>query len=149
MYPLAHNEAERLGVLRDLRIIGTAPQPHFDAICQTATAMFGLPIALVSLVEEDQQWFKAKCGLNVDGTSREVAFCTYAILSDAVLVVEDALRDERFAQNPLVTGEPHIRFYAGAPLILDPGIRVGTLCVIDTVPRAFSGRAARAACGSG
>jgi diguanylate cyclase (GGDEF)-like protein/PAS domain S-box-containing protein len=137
MYPLPANEAERLGVLRDLDIIGTAPQSHFDAVCQTACAMFGLPIALVSMVEEDHQWFKAKCGLSVDRTSREVAFCTYAILSDAVLVVEDATHDERFAQNPLVTGAPHIRFYAGAPLVLEPGIRVGTLCVIDTVPRRF------------
>ena len=138
MYPLGHNEAERLGVLRDLHIIGTAPQSHFDAICRTATAMFGIPIALVSLVEENHQWFKAKCGLNIDGTPREVAFCTHAILSDDVLVVEDSLQDERFAQNPLVLGEPHVRFYAGAPLILEPGLRVGTMCIFDTVPRPFS-----------
>lgn len=138
MYPLAYNEAERLGVLRDLQLIGTAPEGHFDAICRTAAALFRVPIALVSLVEDDHQWFKAKCGLAVDSTSREVAFCTYTILTDEVLVAEDATKDARFAHNPLVTGEPHIRFYAGAPLILDPGIRVGTLCIIDTAPRTFS-----------
>ncbi|WP_375454645.1 diguanylate cyclase domain-containing protein [uncultured Methylobacterium sp.] len=138
MYPLPFNEAERLGVLRDLRILGTAPNAYLDAICRTAAALFGTPMALVSLVEEDQQWFKAKCGLEVDGTAREVAFCTYAILSAAVLVVEDATKDERFAQNPLVTGAPHIRFYAGAPLVLSPDIHVGTLCIIDTVPRSLS-----------
>ena len=138
MFPIASNEAERLSALRALRIMGTEAEEHLDAVCQTASALFGVPIALVSLVEEDRQWFKARCGLDVDGTAREAAFCTYAILTDEVLVIEDAAGDERFAQNPLVTGAPHIRFYAGAPLSLDPGLRVGTLCIIDTKPRNFS-----------
>ncbi|MCK2057230.1 PAS domain-containing protein [Methylobacterium sp. 37f] len=138
MFPIASNEEERLQALRALQIIGTEAEEHFDAVCQTASDLFGVPIALVSLLEEDRQWFKARCRLDVDGTAREIAFCTYAILSDEVLVVEDATADERFAENPLVTGAPHIRFYAGAPLSLDPGLRVGTLCIIDTKPRAFS-----------
>lgn len=138
MFPTAPIEAERLSALRALRIVGTEAEEHFDAVCQTASALFGVPIALVSLLEEDRQWFKARCGLDVDGTTREDAFCTYTILSDEVLVVEDARQDERFAKNPLVTGTPHIRFYAGAPLSLDPGLRVGTLCIIDTKPRSFS-----------
>lgn len=138
MFPIPPNEAERLRALRALRIVGTEAEEHFDAVCKTASVLFGLPIALVSLLEEDRQWFKARCGLDVDGTSREVAFCTYAIFSDEVLVVEDATKDERFAHNPLVIGAPHIRFYAGAPLSLDPGLCVGTLCVIDTKPRDFS-----------
>lgn len=138
MYPVASNEADRLQALRDFGLVGTSPDERFDAICRTASALFGLPIALVSLVGENEQRFAAKCGLDVDGTSREVSFCTYAILSDEVFVVEDATRDERFADNPLVTGRPGIRFYAGAPLILGPGIRIGSICVIDTVSRSFT-----------
>ena len=138
MFPIASNEAERLSALRALHIVGSEAEEHFDAVCQTASVLFGVPIALVSLLEEDRQWFKARCGLDVGGTAREVAFCTYTILSDEVLVVEDAVQDERFATNPLVTGSPHIRFYAGAPLSLDPGLCVGTLCIIDTKPRSFS-----------
>ena len=124
--------------MRALALNGTASEPHYDAVCRTAQALFRVPISLVSLVDEHEQWFKARCGLAVESTPRDVSFCTHAILSDAVLVVEDAALDERFAANPLVTGAPHIRFYAGAPLILRPGLRVGTLCIIDTRPRGFS-----------
>ena len=138
MPPLPPNEGERLAALRDLRILDTAPEAHFDAVCSTAATLFSVPIALISLIESDRQWFKAKCGIAADGTSRDIAFCTYAILEDDVLVVEDATRDPRFTHNPLVTGEPGIRFYAGAPLILRSGIRLGTLCIIDTKPRTFS-----------
>ena len=138
MPPLPPNEGERLAALRDLRILDTSPEAHFDAVCRNATALFSVPIALISFIESDRQWFKAKCGIAADGTSRDVAFCTYAILNDDVLVVEDATRDQRFADNPLVTGEPGIRFYAGAPLVLRSGIRLGTLCIIDTKPRTFS-----------
>lgn len=132
------HEAERLEALRSLRILDTPPEPHFDAVCRTAQSLFGVPIALVSLVEEDRQWLKAKCGVDVESTSRDVAFCHHTILGDDVLVVEDAALDPRFSDNPFVTGEPHIRFYAGAPLVLRPGLRMGSLCVIDTVPRTFS-----------
>ena len=132
------NEVERLAALHDLNILDTAPETQFDAICRTAQALFGTPIALISLLDEDRQWFKARCGLSDDGTSRDVAFCDHTIQGDAVLVVEDARDDARFSANPLVTGEPGIRFYAGAPLILRSGIRVGSLCIIDTEPRPFT-----------
>ena len=136
--PQHENERDRIDAVRALSLVGTAPEPHFDAVCRTAQALFGVSICLVSLVEEHEQWFKARCGLDLSGTSRAVSFCTHAILSDSVFVVTDATRDARFSDNPLVTGPPGIRFYAGAPLILRPGIRVGTLCLIDTKPRDLS-----------
>ena len=138
MYPVHPNEVRRLEALRDLDVFGSPAEPQFDALCQTAQALFGVPIALVSLIGENEQRFKGRCGLDVGGTPRDVSLCTYTILSDAVMVVEDATRDERFAANRLVTGEPHIRFYAGAPLVLAPGIHLGALCIIDRVPRTFS-----------
>ncbi|HEV2558226.1 MAG TPA: PAS domain S-box protein [Microvirga sp.] len=137
-FPVSHNEIERLSALRMLQILDTPAEAHFDAVVDVARRTFGVPIALVSLVDADRQWFKARCGIDIEGTEREVAFCNYTILSDDLLVVEDATKDERFRDNPYVTGEAHIRFYAGAPLILEAGIRVGTLCVIDTEPRPFS-----------
>lgn len=136
-FPLPENEADRLSALRSFEIVGSAPDPGFDAICRAAKHLFGVPVALVSLVEEDQQWFKARCGFGPQRTSREVSFCTHAILGDEVFVVEDACRDPRFADNPLVTGPPFIRFYAGAPLIVEPGLRVGTLCLMDTNSRSL------------
>ncbi|MGX7707908.1 diguanylate cyclase domain-containing protein [Methylobacterium sp. Gmos1] len=143
MYPLPPNDAERLTALHDLDVLHSPPEPQFDAICRTAQALFGVPIALVSLVGESEQWFKARCGWQAEGTPRAISFCTYAILRDDVMVVEDAARDHRFSESPLVTDEPRIRFYAGAPLVLSPGIRVGTLCIIDTATRAFSPEQAR------
>ncbi|WP_267360947.1 MULTISPECIES: PAS domain S-box protein [unclassified Methylobacterium] len=138
MFPVPSNEEARLAALRNLAIVGTQPEPHFDAVCRLARSVFAVPTALISLVEEDQQWFKAKCGFDVDGTPRSMAFCNYTILSDEILIVEDAASDPRFSDNPLVLGEPHIRFYAGVPLSLRPDLRIGSLCVIDTVPRTFS-----------
>ncbi|MER2250103.1 diguanylate cyclase [Methylorubrum podarium] len=138
MYSLHPNEVERLQALHDLEVFGSPPEPQYDAICRTAQALFGVPIAYASLVGETEQCFKGRCGLEASRTPREVSFCTHTILSDEVLVVEDATKDERFSLNPLVTGEPHIRFYAGAPLILSPGIHLGSLCIIDRVPRSFS-----------
>lgn len=138
MFPVASSERARLSALRDLAIVGTQPEHHFDAVCRLARSVFSVPIALISLVEEDRQWFKAKCGLDVNGTPRSVAFCNYTILSDEAFVVEDATADPRFADNLLVLGEPHIRFYAGVPLALRPDLRIGSLCIIDTVPRTFS-----------
>lgn len=134
-FPLPENEADRLSALRSFEIVGSAPDPGFDAICRAAKHLFGVPVALVSLVEEDHQWFKARCGFDWQGTSREVSFCTHAILGDEVFVVEDARLDPRFADNPLVEGTPFIRFYAGAPLVVEPGLRIGTLCLIDTRAR--------------
>ena len=136
MYPLHPLEVERLGAVHDLGL-STGVEPQYDAICRTARTLFGVPIAYVSIVGETQQWFKGKCGLDLNGTPREHSLCTYTILSSEVLVVEDATLDERFATSPLVTSEPYTRFYAGAPLIVAPGINVGSLCLIDRVPRIF------------
>lgn len=138
MFPRPLNEVARLAALRELDVAGSGPEPQFDAIGRTAQALFRVPIALVSLVEENVQWLKSRCGLDVDHTARSVSFCAHTILSDEVFVIEDATQDPRFASNPLVTGEPQIRFYAGAPLILSPGIHIGALCVIDTTVRTFS-----------
>lgn len=139
MYPRPGNEAERLAALHDLAILDTPSEVRFDAICRTACALFGLPMATVTLVEADRQWFKAKCGVGAEGSPRQDSFCTYTILADEVLVVEDARTDPRFSKSPLVTDGPRIRFYAGAPIILAPGIRVGTVCVQGTEVREFSG----------
>ncbi|MGH1572595.1 GAF domain-containing protein [Methylobacterium sp. P31] len=138
MYPLHPNEPERLSALEDLDVIYTGHEPQYDAICRLAQALFGVPIAVVSVVGETEQRFKGRCGLNSDGTPREASFCTHTILSDEIMVVEDATRDVRFAALPLVTGEPYIRFYAGAPLVLAPDIHLGALCICDRVPRTLS-----------
>ncbi|MCK7613418.1 PAS-domain containing protein [Roseibium sediminicola] len=128
-------EKERLEALNALQIMHTDRLPEFDAVVETLAAIFDCPIALVSLVGADEQWFKAKCGIDVDGTPREVSFCQYALTSDTLFIVEDAAADERFKANPLVTNEPFIRFYAGCPLSVDGQNTLGTLCVIDRKPR--------------
>lgn len=133
------SEADRLEALHSLGV-RPAPEPEYDAICRTACALFDMPIAWVSLVDAEAQWFKARCGLDLDGTARGASFCTYTIRSDDLLVIEDATRDPRFASGPLVRGEVGVRFYAGAPLVLGPGLRLGALCVVDRVPRTFSER---------
>lgn len=138
MYPIPTNELERLAALDDLGVVGTASELRFDAICRTARSLFDLPTSLVTLVEQDRQWFKARSGFAESETSRGDAFCSYAILADDVFVVEDARADPRFTSNRLVTAPPHIRFYAGAPLIIERDVRVGTLCVLGTEPRGFS-----------
>ncbi|HEV2602363.1 MAG TPA: PAS domain S-box protein [Microvirga sp.] len=137
-YPLPRNEVARLNALHGLHILDTPREEHFDAVARLAQQAFDVPVALVSLLDADRQWFKASCGVDLENTPREVAFCAYAVLSDEVLVVEDATRDARFASNPLVTGEPGVRFYAGAPLALESGLCVGTLCIVDFAPRSFS-----------
>ena len=128
-------ENARLDALRRYQILDTGAEERFDAITRVAVASFRAPIALVSLVTDDRQWFKSCVGLTFDGTPREHAFCARTIETDAVLVVRDASRDRRFRDNPLVTGEPFIRFYAGAPLITPDGHRLGSLCIIDRKPR--------------
>jgi len=132
------NEAARLERLRELRVLDTAPDPILDEIVAAASAMAGVPIALVSLVDADRQWFKSRVGLDVKQTPRNVAFCAHAIHGSEIFEINDALSDQRFAENPLVTSDPKIRFYAGAPLLTDDGLAIGTLCVIDRVPRALS-----------
>ena len=133
--PLPSNEADRLATLHDLAVLDTPPEPAFDDLTRLAATLCGAPIALVSVVDAERQWFKSRYGIDATETPREVAFCTHAILDTALFVVEDATADDRFWDNPLVTGEPNIRFYAGMPLITPDGHAVGTLCVIDRVPR--------------
>ncbi len=129
-------ESRRITQLRDLLVLDSEPEPVFDSIVQLASDVCGVPIALVSLVDAERQWFKANVGLpGVNETPRDVAFCAHAIGDDALFEVPDATRDARFVANPLVTGNPDIRFYAGVPLTLDGGARVGTLCVIDRQAR--------------
>ena len=134
--PLPDNEDQRLTALAAQHIMDSERDPRFDSLVELAADMFDMPIALVSLVDRDRQWFKAEHGLGARETSRDSAFCAYAILTPGeVMVVEDAAADARFADNPLVTGDPSIRFYAGAPVLADTGEALGTLCVIDRVPR--------------
>ncbi len=132
------NEPERLKALHTFRYSPGKTIPALDHIAQVAIQHFKVPIALVSLVDETDQCFVGCRGLKATGTPRSQAFCRYTILSDEVLVVEDALEDPRFANNPLVTGDPHIRFYAGAPLQLGDDVRLGTVCIVDHVPRQFT-----------
>ncbi len=142
--PLPADEAERLAALRGYAILDTPPEENFDRIVRLACRLFSVPIALISLVDENRQWFKARQGLEATETPRDVAFCAHAILEDGVLVVPDATQDQRFADNPLVQGGPGIRFYAGAPLISPTGQRIGTLCLIDTISRTDFSTADRA-----
>ena len=137
--PLAPDEPARLSALRELLVLDSGPEPVFDSIARMAAKICGTPIALMSLIDDERQWFKANVGLHgVTETPRSMAFCAHAIGGDAVFVVPDATRDSRFADNPLVSGGPDIRFYAGAPLVLIGGERVGTLCVIDRQVRTLT-----------
>ena len=131
------DEATRVGTLRALDILDTAAEERFDRLTRLAKRLFGVPIALVSLVDTNRQWFKSCDGLGATETPREISFCGHAILSDDILVIPDALLDDRFCDNPLVVDDPHIRFYAGCPLRAPNGSRLGTLCLIDRAPRMF------------
>jgi len=133
--PLPSNEAERLETLRALGIMDSNPEERFDRYTRMARRLFGVPIALVSLVDGDRQWFKSCQGLSVTETPREISFCGHAILGEHVFLVNDARADARFVDNPLVSGDPHIRFYAGYPLKAPNGSKLGTLCIIDSEPR--------------
>ncbi len=136
--PLPSNEEARVRALHDLNVLDTEPEERFDRFTRIAAALFDVPVVLVCLIDANRQWFKSRHGVDVEETPRDLAFCAHAILGSDVLHVPDALADDRFADNPLVTGPPHLRFYAGVPLHIGNGHRAGTLCVIDQSVRQFS-----------
>lgn len=136
--PIPKDERNRLDALRGLDVLDTEAEERFDRLTRLARRLFDVPICLISLVDANRQWFKSCIGLSASETNRDISFCGHAIMQADIFVVEDAHEDERFADNPLVTGEPHIRFYAGYPLTLSSGFRIGTLCIIDRQPRHFS-----------
>ena len=132
------DEDARLAELRSLNVLDTIAEERFDRLTRMAKRLFGVDVALVSLVDENRQWFKSCAGMELSETPRDISFCGHAILGDGAFVIPDALQDERFCDNPLVTGPPHVRFYAGCPLRGPGGRKLGTLCIIDSKPRAFS-----------
>ena len=135
---LTDNEAERIATLHNLNILDTPRHDRFDRYTRISTQIFDVPIALISLVDRYRQWFKSTEGFDVEETSRRVSFCGHAILGDDVFEIPNTQRDARFRDNPLVLEQPHIRFYAGAPLEAPNGQKLGTLCLIDRVPRRLS-----------
>tara|TARA_R110002167_G_scaffold339500_1_gene547243 strand:- start:10362 stop:11315 length:954 start_codon:yes stop_codon:yes gene_type:complete len=132
---IPENEAERLHALRTLQVLDTAHEERFDRVTRMAKRMFGVSISLVSLVDEDRQWFKSKQGLEATETPRDISFCGHAINGDGLFIIPDASEDLRFSDNPLVTDAPNIRFYAGYPLKIREGLNIGTLCIIDQSPK--------------
>ena len=130
-------ESERLVALRAQKILDTPPEAAFDRIAALAARLFGVPMALISFVDDERQWFKAAHGIEICQTSREISFCSYAIEQNEVMVVPDATLDPRFARNPLVLGAPNVRFYAGAPIVGRDGLALGSLCILDSAPRDF------------
>src|SRR5712692_3005554 len=136
--PLAEDEPARLDALYAYDVLDTPPEAAFDDLTRLASQICGTPVAMVSLVDGNRQWFKSKIGTEVTETPRDIAFCAHAILQPDLFIVTDAEADERFADNPLVTAAPHVRFYAGAPLITPEGHALGTLCAVDQVPHTLS-----------
>lgn len=134
--PRRKNEALTLEVLHELDILDTSADPEFDALVRAASKIGNMPIALISMVDDDRQWFKAQVGMpDVKETPRDIAFCAHAVLQEDVLEIPDASQDPRFSDNPIVTGPSAVRFYAGAPLSIANGLQIGTLCIMDTLPR--------------
>lgn len=143
LYPVAHDEARRLLAVDAAHLVDTPAEPVFDRLTWLATQTTDTPMALISLLTSRRQWFKSRIGVAADETPREWAFCAHAILQDGLFVVEDAARDPRFQDNPLVLGEPHIRFYAAFPLLDANNMPLGTLCVLDREPRRLRDREIR------
>ncbi|MDG1870828.1 MAG: PAS domain S-box protein, partial [Flavobacterium sp.] len=137
-YPKPTNELERIKALKKYAIMDSLPEEEYDAITKLASFICGTPISLVSLLDEERQWFKSTVGIDASETPREISFCQHAIMGDDVYEITNTLEDATFVDNPLVTGDPNIRFYAGAPIKDENGFNLGTLCVIDTVPRELS-----------
>ena len=135
---MATDEAARLAALRSYRILDTGSEQSFDDLTLLASQICDTPIAAISLIDDRRQWFKSRVGLEITEVPRELAFCVHAIAQGEMLVVPDALQDERFRDHPMVTGEPHVRFYVGAPLVSPEGHTLGTLCVVDRVPRTLT-----------
>ena len=132
------DEDARLAELCSLNVLDTIAEERFDRLTRMARRLFGVDVALVSLVDENRQWFKSCAGMELSETPRDISFCGHTILGDGAFVIPDALQDERFCDNPMVAGPPHVRFYAGCPLRGPGGRKLGTLCIIDSKPRAFS-----------
>ncbi|MCX6116377.1 MAG: GAF domain-containing protein [Proteobacteria bacterium] len=142
--PPKSKEDKRIAALNSYKILDTLAETSYDDLTFVASQICDTPISLVSLVDKDRQWFKSRVGLEASETPRNIAFCTHAIEGNDVFIVEDASRDARFKANPLVNGDPNIRFYAGAPLVTKEGFGLGTLCVIDRVPRILTEKKIRA-----
>jgi two-component system NtrC family sensor kinase len=136
--PMPAPDQDRVAALQKYAILDTEPERAFDDLTLLASHVCKTPIALISLVDEDRQWFKSKIGIDASETPRDIAFCSTAIQQSEVMVIPDTLQDERFRDNPMVVAEPKIRFYAGAPLINEEGYALGTLCVVDRAPREFA-----------
>ncbi|WP_110655910.1 GAF domain-containing protein [Salinicola halimionae] len=134
---IPREETARLIALRDLQLLDSDADKGFDRLTELATQIFDVPMSMITLIDEDRQWFKSRQGLKVCETPRRISFCGHVVADGQPMVVNNALRDPRFSDNPLVTGSPFIRFYAGFPLFVAPDVCVGTLCLIGTLPRAF------------
>ena len=136
--PLPADEPFRLHTLHEYHILDTLPEQNYDDLTFLASQICGTPVAFLSLIDEGRQWFKSRVGMEIDEMPREISFCAHAILAPGLTMVPDTTLDERFADNPLVAADPHVRFYAGAPLVTAEGAALGTICVLDNKPRVLT-----------